>query len=184
MRISENRIIACVVLVVCVLVSVFGFGGMALSRERSKVLTVYDRGTDPSLSVRHSMDSYLDGAADAAGIMASEAKLVLDSTQSADSVEALAAQVGSEEDLDARYAVYESLKTEVEKLYNAVYAAAKGDAFTNFKVAYNDFWGYDDQLKRDDYHKLAYGYNALTHGFPGGLVSALTGQGELNTFGG
>ena len=184
MRISENRKVACVVLAVCVLVSVFGFGGMALSRERSKVMTVYDRGTDTSLSVRHSMDSYLDGAADAAGIMASEAKLVLDSAQRADSVEALASQVASEANLDARYSAYEALKTEVEKLYNAVYAAAKGDAFTNFKVAYNDFWGYDDQLQRDEYHQLAYDYNTLTHGFPGGLVSSLTGQGELNTFGG
>ncbi len=38
MRFSENRTIAWVVLAACVLVSVFGLGGMGLAKERGKVL--------------------------------------------------------------------------------------------------------------------------------------------------
>ena len=80
MRFSENRTIAWVVLAACVLVSVFGLGGMGLSRERNKVLTVYDRGADTSLSTRHSVDAYLDSAAENAKLMASEAALHMDAS--------------------------------------------------------------------------------------------------------
>ena len=61
MRFSENRTIAFVVLAVCVLGSIFGLGGMGLARERSAVMTVYDRGADTSLSTRHSMDACWTG---------------------------------------------------------------------------------------------------------------------------
>ncbi len=184
MRFSENRIIAFVVLAACVLVSVFGLGGMGLARERNKVLAVYDRGTDASLSTRHSMDAYLDSAAESAQLMVSEAQLHMDGSALIDNVDSLAQTVASEADTDKRYEAYSALKTAVDKLYNAMYEAAKGDAFTNFKVAYDDFWGYDDMIRHDEYSKLAAGYNGLISGFPGGLVAGIAGQGKLNTFGG
>ena len=184
MRLSENRTIAFVVLAVCVLVSVFGLGGLGLSRERGKVLQVYDRGTDASLSTRHSMDAYLDSAAESAQLMVSEAELHMDASALIDNVAQLAQTVASEADTDKRYEAYSSLKTAVDKLYNAMYEAAKGDAFTNFKVAYDDFWGYDDMIRHDEYSKLAAGYNGLVSGFPGAFVAGVTGQGQLNTFGG
>ena len=184
MRFSENRTIAFIVLAACVLVSVFGLGGMGLSRERNKVLAVYDRGTDASLSTRHSMDAYLDSAAESAQLMVSEAQLHMDASATIDNVESLAQTVATSADTNERYEAYSSLKTAVDKLYNAMYEAAKGDAFTNFKVAYDDFWGFDDMIRHDDYSKLAAGYNGLISGFPGGLVAGITGQGKLNTFGG
>lgn len=184
MRFSENRTIAFIVLAACVLASVFGLGGMGLARERNKVLAVYDRGTDATLSTRHSMDAYLDSAAEAAQLMVSEAQLHMDASATIDNVESLAETVAKSADTDERYEAYSSLKTAVDKLYNAMYEAAKGDAFTNFKVAYDDFWGYDDMIRHDDYSKLAAGYNGLVSGFPGGLVAGITGQDKLNTFGG
>ena len=183
MRFSENRKIAFAVLAICVLVSVFCLGGMGLARERGKVLTVYDRGADTDLSTRHSMDAYLDSSAEAAQLMVSEAELHLSSSQATESVAALAAQV-ADSDVNARYKAYTDLKTAVDKLYNAMYEAAKGDDFKNFKIAYDDFWGYDDLLKRDEYHKMAAGYNALISSFPGGVVASVTGQGALDTYGG
>lgn len=184
MRFSENRTIAFIVLAACVLGSIFGLGGMGLAKERGKVLAVYDRGTDTSLSTRHSMDAYLDSAAESAQLMASEAGLHMSASAVIDNVSDLASKVASEQDTDARYEAYSSLKTAVDKLYNAMYEAAKGDDFKNFKVAYDDFWGYDDMIRHDEYSKLAAGYNSLIGGFPGGLVASLTGQGALNTFGG
>jgi hypothetical protein len=184
LRFSENRTIAFIVLAACVLVSVFGLGGMGLTRERNRVLAVYDRGTDTTLSTRHSMDAYLDSAAESAKMMASEASLHMDASQGIDNVQSLAETVATATDTDARYEAYSALKTAVDKLYNSMYEAAKGDAFTNFKVAYDDFWGYDDMIRHDAYGKLAAGYNRLISGFPGSLVAQITGQGALNTFGG
>jgi len=186
MQFSENRRIAFVVLAVCVLASVFGLGGMGLSRERSKVLTVYDRGADTSISTRHSMDAYLDSAAEQSRLMAAEGQLHLNDSQLklADSVEELAGQLDAATDTNVRYDTYVSLKTAVDKLYNAMYEAAKDGEFTNFKKAYDDFWGYDDMIRHDEYPKLAAGYNDLISGIPGSLVAKIAGQGELSTFGG
>ena len=182
MRFSENRKIAFAVLAVCVLVSVFGLGGLGLSRERNKVLTVYDRGADTTMSTRHSMDAYLDSAAESARLMVAEAQLHMDASEIIDNVDGLAETVAKSADTNERYEAYSALKTAVDKLYNSMYEAAKGDAFKNFKVAYDDVWGYDDMIRHDSYSKLAAGYNRLISGFPGSLIAGVTGQSALNTF--
>lgn len=184
MRFSENRKVACVVLVVCILTSVFGLGGLGLARERSKVLAVYDRGTDTSLSTRHSVDAYLDDAAENARLMASEAGLHLDASPAIDTVAELAGKVADEADTNARYEAFSALKTAVDKLYDAMYGKVTGTDFTNFKVAYDNFWEDVNKIKYDDYSKLAADYNSLISGIPGSAVAALTGNGALNTFGG
>ena len=184
MRFSENRKVAFVVLVACVLVSIFGLGGMGLARERSKVLAVYDRGTDANQTTRHSVDAYLDSAAENAALMASEAGLHMEASPLIDNVAQLGENVAKESDTNARYEAYVALKAAVDKLYNAVYKVAKGDAFKNFKVAYDDFWESERFIKFDDYPKLAAKYNDLISGVPGSLVAGITGQGALSTFGG
>ena len=187
MRLDENRKLACVVLAVCVLVSIFAFGGGALGRERSKVMKVFNDGVDASLATRHSMDAYLDSAGESAGIMANEAEIHLGESELGDAAQSNAALIGEDSaDLDTRFKAYTDLKAQVEKLYNNRYSAVgKEDGeFGNFKLAYDDFWGYDDLIGRDGYHKQAKGYNDLISGFPGGVVAALTRQGRLNTFGG
>ncbi|MDO4865441.1 MAG: hypothetical protein Q4C10_02715 [Clostridia bacterium] len=182
MRFSENRKVAVVVLAVCVLVSIFGFGSIGLARERAKVLTVYDRGADTSLSTRHSMDAYLDSAAENARLMVSEARLHMEDSPVIDKVEELADALASEESIDARYEAYVAMKTAVDSLYDAMYRAVQGSDFTNFKVAYDDFWGCDDLIRHDEYHGLAARFNRLVAGFPGSLVAGISGQGALNTF--
>lgn len=171
-------------LAVCVLVSVFGLGGLGLARERGKVLRVYDRGTDTTLSTRHSVDAYLDEAAENARLMASEAALVLGASPAIDTVSELADSLAAEADTNRRSEAFEALKVAVDKLYEPMYQAAKDKDFTNFKVAYDNFWEDVNMIKYDDYSKLAAGYNDLIGGFPGGVVAGITGQGALNTFGG
>ncbi|MBR1559045.1 MAG: hypothetical protein IJ646_02270 [Clostridia bacterium] len=185
MRLDENRKLAWVVLAVCVLVSVFALGGAALGRERSRVLKVFNDGADTTLSTRHSMDAYLDAAADSASIMANEAALHMGESDATAQALSDAALIGSDpEKLDVRYKAYTDLKSQVEKLYNGLYSAVSTEEFRNFKLAYDDFWGYDDLIKRDGYHALAKDYNGLISGFPGGVVAGVTGQGALDTFGG
>ena len=184
MRLNENRKIAAVVLVVCILLSLFAFGGGALGRERKKVLKVFSDGTDTTLSVRHSMDAYLDSAADCAQVMAGEAELHLGSTHSIDLAKAEASTVAEDAaGLDARYQAYVALKADVDKLYNDVKAATDDADFRDFKLAYDDFWGYEDLISHDEYPKYAKAYNELISVFPGGVVSGLLGLGTLNTFG-
>lgn len=185
MRLDENRRLACAALVVCVLLSVFVLGGGALGRERSRAMRVFNDGADASLATRHSMDAYLDAAGESAGIMANEAEIHTGGSALGDETLSNAALIGDDSaDLDARYRAYTELKSQVEKLYNNMYSAVSTDEFRNFKLAYDDFWGYDDMLGRDEYHKLAKSYNSLISGFPGGVVATLTGKGTLNTFGG
>lgn len=184
MRFSENRGLAFAVLAVCVLVSVFGLGGMGLARERGKVLQVYDRGADTTLSTRHSVDAYLDSAAENARLMASEASLHMEASATIDNVSALADAL-ADGDTTARAKALEGLRTAADKLYDAMYnATSAGAGFTNFKVAYDNFWENVNMIKYDDYGKLAASYNDLIGGFPGGVVAGITGQGALDTFGG
>jgi hypothetical protein len=184
MRFSENRKVAFGVLVVCVLVSIFGLGGMGLARERGKVLKVYDRGVDASLPTRHSVDAYLDSAAENAALMASEAGLHMEASPLIDNVAQLGQKVAAEADTHARNEALTALRTAVDQLYDAMYKATKGDDFKNFKVAYDNFWENVNMIKYDDYGKLAASYNDLISGIPGSLVAGITGQGALNTFGG
>lgn len=185
MRLNENRKLACAALIVCVLLSVFVLGGGALGRERGRVMKVFNDGKDTSLATRHSMDAYLDAAGESAGIMANEAEARTGESALGNDVLSNAALIGDDSaDLDARFKAYTDLKGQVEKLYNMMYTAVGADDSRNFKLAYDDFWGYDDMLGRDEYHKLARSYNDLISGFPGGVVATLTGQGRLNTFGG
>ena len=178
MRFSENRKVACVVLALSVLVSIFGLGGMGLARERSKVLTVYDRGTDASLATRHSVDAYLDSAAENAALMASEAGLHMEASSLIDNVAQLGQRLATETDTHARNEAFTALKTAVDQLYDAMYKAARGDDFKNFKVAYDNFWENVNMIKYDDYGKLAASYNDLISGIPGSLVAGVTGQGR------
>ncbi|MGX8705391.1 MAG: hypothetical protein ACSW8J_02330 [bacterium] len=180
MRIDENRTIAWAVLALCVVLSVFVMGGGALGRERGKALKVFNDGANTKLSTRHSMDAYLDAAGEFAVIMAREAEN-LGESELGRQTRADAALVGQDAaDLTIRSRAYTDLKDEVNQLYNKLYDSV-GE---NFKHAYDDFWGQDDMLKRDEYHKLAKDYNALASGFPAGLVASITRQGALDTFGG
>lgn len=184
MRLSENRKLAWGVLVVCVLLSIVVLGGSGLARERHRAIEVFNDGSDTSVSVRHSMDAYLDASAEAAQLMASEAELHLGASQTTESVRSLAGQIGDGDDLDARYAAYTQLKTDVDSLYNVMYDGVESADFTNFKRAYDDFWGYENMIRNDEYHQLARSYNSAAGGFPGGLVAGIWGLDELNAFGG
>lgn len=183
MRFSENRRIAYVALAMSVIISIFGFGGLSLTNERKETLNVFYNGSDTTLSVRHSVDAYLDLSADAARLMASEGERYLDSEELISSIRNLANKIGEGDDLEARFSAYNELKSKTDQLYNLVYDAENAD-FTNFKLAYDDFWGYENMIKFDDYHKQAQSYNKLTQGFPAKIVSEIWKIDSLDTFGG
>lgn len=186
MRFTENRPLAWAVLAACALGSIVGLGGAGMARERDRALDVFYKGSDTAVTstTRHSMDAYLDRAADSAQIMASEALLHLGENADARQMQSAVAFLGSDDTMDERYAAYQQVKALSDKLYNAVYASDLSEADrVNFKAAYDDFWGCDKYILKDPYRELAADFNSSMQGFPADAVCSLVGIDELTTFG-
>lgn len=121
MRFSENRKLATVVLIVCIIASIVLFGGGGLRNERYDILQVFSDGTDTSLSVRHSMEAYLLRCSERANALAEQGALLGADNALIESVRTAAAAVAEGgEDLDARHAAYQELLPAVESLYTAL----------------------------------------------------------------
>ena len=185
MRLSENRTLAWIVAAVCIIGSVFGLSNASVAGDRQKAVQVFYDGTEKSASTRHSMDRYLDDAAEAASVMAAEASLRLDSVRdTAEEVASLSETVSESEDLNARYEAYTKLKKDADILYNAMYAAnLPANQITNFKTAYDDFFGADKFIQKDGYPALAVEFNQNLKGFPANVITGIGGIEPLNTFG-
>ena len=184
MRFNENRPLAWAVLAACALGSVFGLGGNSLARERDRVEDYFYDGAETASTTRSSMDAYLDRAAECVLEMASEAQLHLgaDNANAQKMLDALERFSG--DDLDARYAAYQTLQGLSDQLYNEMYAANLSDSDRrSFKQAYDDFWGSDKYVRIDPYRSMAAEFNDSLDGFPASLAAGLWGVDELSSFG-
>ena len=182
MRLTENRRIAALVLVACLVVSVFALGGWKLERKQTALNDLFVLGSDTSLATRHSMDAYLDRATDAANDLAQEAKqYALDETL-IDDVLKYAEALGKTDGMNGRYEPYANLADAVENLYSALQAAGAGDA-VNVKMAYGDFTSAQNLLKYDAYHAEASAYNKIVSAFPASVIGSLWGVKEAETYG-
>lgn len=184
MKVLNNRKAAWAVLVVCVLTSIFGFGGGSLASERRGVLRVFNDGIDDSFAVRFSMDAYLENCASYAETMAQEYRLYVDrESDLAANVLEIASLIGDGDDLDNRSNSYKALCSAIEMLYTDFQAAKVSDADgAVFKNAYANFQGEVSKLKYDEYHALAEKFNRSLEGFPANLIASLVGVDSLNTF--
>ena len=185
MRLSENRTLAWIVAAVCIVGSVFGMSNLRVAGDRSKIVNVFYEGEDKSSTSRHSMDRYLDTAGESAAVMAAEASMYLKNVQpTADEMAQLADVVSESEDLAERYDAYQTLKKDADALYNAMYAAGiTGEKYTNFKTAYDDFFGADKFILKDAYRSMASDFNKNLKGFPANLITGIGGIDPLDTFG-
>lgn len=193
MRFSENRKVAFVVLVVCVLVSIFGLGAIGLARERGNALKVYDRGSNANASTRQSVSAYLDEAAENARLAASAAQIQFGEDRRIDAVTELAEKLAGESSLQGRSESVKALENRMDDLFTYIAsdlqleeesALWSNPKSKDFMLAYSDFRQAVNKINYDDYPKLAAKYNDLISGIPGGIVASLTGQGPLATFGG
>ena len=183
MRFCENRLIAKIVLVVCVLISIFGFGGGGLRSERAEILLVFEEGTDASLSSRHSMDAYLDQASESASVLSQEAGIYLDESDIPARVSEEAQSMKSEEDLSERSRIYSALKEDVELLHTALRAENLTDEqLTNAQIAYYDFKGAVNKIDNDAYSSLAEAFNRKISRFPANFLAKLFGITKVETF--
>lgn len=181
------------VLVACVLVSIFGLGGMGLARERSKALKVYDRGSNANATTRESVSAYLDDAAENARLAASEAQIQFGEDRRINAVTELAEKLAGETSLQARSESVKALENRMDDLFTYIASELQLEEESalwsnpkskGFMLAYSNFRQAVNKINYDDYPKLAAQYNDLISGIPGGLVASLIGQGPLATFGG
>ena len=179
MRFSENRLIAWIVLAVCVVGSVFGLGGASLAREQEQVLSVFYEGADERDPV-HCMSAYLRRAADCGQMMADEAQLLLGESDNSRKMQEAARIMLEVDDPASLEDAYWDIYQLSDQLYNAVYGANLTDGQrTNFKLAYDDFWGAVRFIEKDPYHALARAYNKELSGGLAPLAGALHGADEL-----
>ena len=186
MQFKENRRLAWCVLGACVVGSIFGLGGYSIAREQHRLENVFNQGVDRGETTRHSMDAYLDRAANCARVMGSEVQLLLDADNAtAQEMIDLAGAISDGNDLNARYMAYSTLQKDADLLYSAVYGAELSDSQRKaFKRAYDDFWGSDKYIRSDPYRAMASKYNSDISGFPAELVASLWHVDELSSFGG
>ena len=179
MRISENRALALIVCVICVLTSVFVLGGIKLKGEYEDTVYEFVDGGD----VRHNLEAYLDRCADYATELADEAVQYLDPADDADKVRELAAALSAQNGPGGdRYDNYIILTAAVENLYSTLQLVDKSDE-PAIKLAYGDYKSACDLIKRDDYYEDAAAFNKKVNGFPAGIVAAIWGIDKADSFG-
>ena len=183
MRFSENRRLAWIVLLACVLISVFLLGAGSLSSERKALVKIFTNGVDSSTPTRFSMDAYLDKCAESAALLAESAKVVLKDAKTSDAVLEQAAALDANDGPDGRYSVYKQLVSTVNSLYTELDKAGKTEE-TDIALNYGNFKGACDRLERDeDYRKLAQTFNEDLGAFPAGLIGGVFCVKQLDTFG-
>ena len=185
MKLWENRRIAAVVLAVCVLGSVVGLGGGSLARARADALRVFEEGSDPSLSVRFSMDAYLEDCAEYARVLAEEFRLHAGGEgESAARALELAGAVASDGVSARGTTPMSSSAAQWDALYTDFYAQAPSEEEARaFQAAYLDFQSEVDMLEYDDYHAMGARLQPLAlRVFQRSVVAKLLGLGALDPF--
>lgn len=183
MKLIQSRRFAAGVLAVCVVGSVFGFGGAHLAGERRSAMKVFEEGSDTSFAVRMSVDAYLENSADYARQMAEEYRLRVGSAWEgqAQTVEASEKIVSGEP--EQRLNDYRTLIANVESMYTDFHAiVADEDAARDFDRAYKNFKSEHNKIQYDEYHSLARDYNSEAAGFPANAVAGLWRLSELDPF--
>ena len=179
MRITENRKLALVVCIICAVISIFGIGGMKLNGDHNAVTGVFVNGAD----AQHNIEYYLERACGYAADLAYESMQYLDDDAAANDVLMLCDMLNGEEGpRGARYENYVALTRGVEMLYSELQSAGYGEEAA-IEIAYYDYQGVCDMIKRDDYHAVAAEYNAKVASFPAGLIASIWGVGSANAFG-
>ncbi len=181
MRFIENRRIALIVLVVCILCSIVLLGGGGLSAARKDAEEMFLIG-EYATGVRYSMDAYLDTSSASARMLAETAKLHLTDEDAIDAVFAAADALEESDDINDRYPLYKDLASAVESLYTQLIAAG-AEEDTDVLISYGDFKGAADRMERDPYHELARNFNEDLSSFPANLLGSLFGVEKLDTYG-
>ena len=178
MKFTENRPLACVVLVLVILFTLFVGGGNALSAKSKAVETVFNGASE-------SIAAELKELADNAVVMNSIAANVKGANQ--DYVSAVSGAVEAlqgAETIAAKNEASNALKTAVENLYSNVSnltSLSSADA-EDFKYRYRNYQSALLRISHDDYNDAATAFNEEKTGFPASLICAVRGIKDATLF--
>lgn len=179
MRITENRILALVLCVVCALISIFGIGGMKLKGKYNDVTEYFVEGEDE----RHNMEAYLDRCSEYADDLANAAKKYLIYDEEIDAVLEFSDELNADKGPSGdRYYNFHALTNAVEELYTQLEIAGSYEE-PDVMLAYGDYQSACDLIKRDGYFEMAASYNDMVSGFPAGMIASMWGVGWADDFG-
>ena len=162
MRFSENRVIAWIVLALCIVLSLFlATGSIAAERREAEQVFLYGA---KDRDANHCMAAYVADALDSARIMAKEVQLRLDSgNETAAEVLELVNSYDPRTD-DGFFASGDCIKLLSQyddDLYNDMYASGLSDEQRrDFKMAYDDYQGAVRYMEKDPYIEMAQDFNA------------------------
>lgn len=175
---KENRKVALIVLIVCILVSVFGFGAMALDRERGKVLAIYEQGAlHDGLSVKSDLTRRGDDGVKLAAIAA-----VYLGEDDADVAEMRGAceAINQTDDITERIRLSKVITSSEAKVYARLTDADPGETDArDARLLDRNLTSASDTIKNDVYFEKAAAFNKTRKGFPAVLIAKIGGVDEL-----
>ncbi len=177
MRFSENRVIACVVLVIAIAVSLLGGGGGALSERRTALIDQYNAS---SFSISAEL---LEMRSNAVKLQSIASKY---STADKSLISALTDAVSfldNANDIKEQFSASLLLDSAVENCYANLSGLSLNDTdASDIRYAYKNFTSAQLRITHDSYNTLAAEFNADLKRFPAGLLGALCGVKPLELF--
>jgi len=174
-KFSENRLVAWIVLALCVVVGTVVLGGLSIREERQGAIEAFYNGSGDAY---FSLNSYMDRRADAAGKLANLAFACLgendaDARQLSDAVGAVRAAGGPNEKIAADRAVTAA----ADALYARIAASTSigEENLRDAKILYADLTDAAGKMRGDEYSRVAQWFNGILDGFPASLLAALFG---------
>ncbi|MDO4547937.1 MAG: LemA family protein [Clostridia bacterium] len=181
MKFAENRKLAWIVLVVCVLFSLSFSSERALANLRLQVETVFVSGAhNDGLCINNDLKERAENAYNIASTASNYSAVDSALVQAArDASNALA----SAETISEKYAANVACQKAVEDLYTAVENTTISETDRSFILnQYKEFQSRADTIKRDHYNQRAMEYNSVLDQFPANLLARLARIDKLELF--
>lgn len=174
MPIKENRKLALAVLAVCVLISVFAFGGIALGREHGKVETVYTTGAlNDGLSVKTFLT---ERGTEALKLAAIGAVYLGEDDADVKALQEAAEQINEATGIAERLAFSRNIENAQSMVYEKLQKAGLSDEDAREVRVYDrNITSAGQKMANDVFFENAASFNKTLRGFPANLISGLTG---------
>lgn len=175
---KENTRLGVIVLIVCVLVSIFVLGPVKLSGARREAEKVFRNGTEEGITV--SVYTDLVAMAENANRLANFAQDQLgEDNQDILTLKESAKNIFDAKDEKTMLAAYSAIALASDNVYTRLTGSAKDDA----KGAYVNIDNYVSTIKRDSYFSYADDFKHKRNAFPAVILASLFGIDEMPTLG-
>lgn len=181
MRFRENRILACFVALVVVLITILASGGGRLGAQRAAAEELFYHGKNGSgQCIQSDINARLDAACN---LITVAGRYMQSGDEKVAALEAATQALQSAQGISALYEANQALDEPTEALYQALNALSLSDRDESLvQKQYVNFTSRADSIRRDSYNESARQYNQERAGMPASLIASLTGNEPLQLF--